>query len=113
VARSFKRPDNQSIVAGPRRAAHADIRRHVDDFLERGASAQVGHPDRRRGAAGSTRATGVSPGNADQSGAFCRIAAMVSESVSRAKAARPVSISYNTQPNAQMSACDIWGVGGL
>ena len=46
---------------------------------------------------------GVSAGNDAQSGSRSRIAATVSENVSRAKGARPVSISKTTQPNAQMS----------
>ena len=53
--------------------------------------------NRRRAAAG------VVSGSAVQSGSRSRIAAIVSETVSPAKACRPVSISYSTQPNAQMS----------
>ena len=46
---------------------------------------------------------GVAAGKADHSGSRSRIAAIVSERVSPANATRPVSISYSTQPNAQMS----------
>ena len=46
---------------------------------------------------------GVCAGRALQSGSRSRIAAIVSEIVSPRNAGRPVSISYNTQPNAQMS----------
>ena len=46
---------------------------------------------------------GVAAGSAVQSGSRSRIAAIVSVIVSPANARRPVSISYSTQPNAQMS----------
>ena len=46
---------------------------------------------------------GVCAGRALQSGSRSRIAAIVSETVSPRNAGRPVSISYSTQPNAQMS----------
>ena len=47
---------------------------------------------------------GVDDGSLRQSGSRSRIAAIVSETVSRWNALWPVSVSYNTQPNAQMSA---------
>ena len=46
---------------------------------------------------------GDDAGTRDQSGSRSRMAAIVSETVSPANAIRPVSISYSTQPNAQMS----------
>ena len=49
-------------------------------------------------------ALGLSAGNRDQSGSVFRTAANVSDTVSPPSNWRPVSISYNTAPNAQMSA---------
>ncbi len=49
-------------------------------------------------------AAGVSAGMVDQSGSLVSTNAMVSETSSAAKGRDPVSISYNTTPNAQMSA---------
>ena len=46
---------------------------------------------------------GVCAGMAFQSGSRSSILAMVSETVSPRNADRAVNISYNTQPNAQMS----------
>ena len=46
---------------------------------------------------------GVVAGSAVQSGSRSRTAAIVSDDVSPSNARRPVSISYSTQPNAQMS----------
>ena len=46
---------------------------------------------------------GVGAGRTLQSGSCSRIAAIVSEAVSPGNAGRAVNISYNTQPNAQMS----------
>ena len=46
---------------------------------------------------------GVVAGNAVQSGSRVTTAARMSVMVSPANAARPVSISYRTSPNAQMS----------
>ena len=46
---------------------------------------------------------GVVAGNAVQSGSPSRTAAIVSDTVVPVAAGRPVSISYNTQPNDQMS----------
>ena len=46
---------------------------------------------------------GVSAGSACQSGSCFNTAAKVSEGVSPANDVWPVSISYNTQPKAQMS----------
>ena len=48
---------------------------------------------------------GVERGSAVQSGSLSMTAAIVSVSVARPNAGRPVNISYNTQPNAQMSVC--------
>ena len=48
-------------------------------------------------------AGGVVPGSWLQSGSRSMIAATVSVTVSPGNARRPVSISYSTQPNAQMS----------
>jgi hypothetical protein len=47
---------------------------------------------------------GVDGGSWSQLGACDTTAAKVSVTVARPNAAWPVSISYNTQPNAQMSA---------
>src|SRR5262249_36532878 len=47
---------------------------------------------------------GVPDGRADQSGWVFSTAASVSETVSPSNSWRPVSSSYNTAPNAQMSA---------
>ena len=47
--------------------------------------------------------SGVDGGSPLQSGSRSTMAANVSVTVSRAKAARPESISYSTQPNAQIS----------
>ena len=47
---------------------------------------------------------GVAGGRAVQSGSFVRIDAIESEIVLPGNAWRPVSISYRTHPNAQMSA---------
>ena len=47
--------------------------------------------------------SGVSAGNASQSGSRLRIAATASDSVSPENASRPVNISYRTHPNAQIS----------
>ena len=47
--------------------------------------------------------TGVAAGRADQSGSRSRIFAIESDIVLPANATCPVSISYNTHPNAQMS----------
>ena len=49
-------------------------------------------------------AGGVLSGSSDQSGSPSGTAASVSVTVAAANATRPVSISYTTQPNAQMSA---------
>ena len=46
---------------------------------------------------------GVVAGNAVQSGSLSRTAPIVSDTVVPLAAGRPVSISYNTQPNDQMS----------
>jgi hypothetical protein len=46
---------------------------------------------------------GVSAGSVVESGSRSRIAASVSEMVSPANGAHPVSISWSTQPNDQMS----------
>ena len=46
---------------------------------------------------------GVAAGSSEKSGSRSRIAAITSDDVSPSKARRPVSISYSTQPNAQMS----------
>ena len=48
-------------------------------------------------------ASGVPAGSRFQSGSRPRIAAIASGTVSPANARRPVSISYSTHPNAQMS----------
>jgi hypothetical protein len=47
---------------------------------------------------------GVAAGSRDQSGSLFNTAASVSDTVSPSKARVPVSSSYITQPNAQMSA---------
>ena len=49
-------------------------------------------------------ATGVEDGNASRSGRPSRILATVSLTVAAPKAVRPASISYSTQPKAQISA---------
>jgi hypothetical protein len=49
-------------------------------------------------------AGGVAGGSSDQSGSFISTIASVSETSSPVDGRRPVSISYRTQPNAQMSA---------
>jgi len=49
-------------------------------------------------------AAGVSAGSALQSGSWLRTAARISSTPSPRKTGRPASISYSTQPNAQMSA---------
>ena len=49
-------------------------------------------------------AAGVSAGKALQSGSFVSTNANVSETSSPSNTRRPASISYSTQPNAQMSA---------
>ena len=46
---------------------------------------------------------GVVAGNAVQSGSLSRTAVIVSDTVAPFAARRPVSISYSTQPNDQMS----------
>ena len=53
---------------------------------------------------------GVDLGRACQSGCRSRTAASVSVTVSPSNARRPVSISYSTQPNAQMSRALVHGV---
>ena len=50
------------------------------------------------------RSAGTSPGSASHTGSRCSTSAKVSGTSSPSKGRRPVSISYSTQPNAQMSA---------
>jgi hypothetical protein len=58
---------------------------------------------RRQRRSNDTTDDGVAAGSACQSGSRSTVAAMISPSVSPRNAVLPVSISYRTQPNAQMS----------
>ena len=62
------------------------------------------HPSRDSGAADDLTAVGTATGNALHSGSRSRMPEIVSDTVSPGNAGLPVSISYSTQPNAQMSA---------
>ena len=86
-------PGSPSIVASSiaNRASAMSARRCLGSFRKH----------RRRSV---TIDRGNAAGNAVQSGSSRRIAASVSDASSRANAGAPVSISYSTQPNIQMSA---------